>query len=145
MPSIMRCINVISRCATMYRADKMPSKDFSACQHTYVLTICNYPGISQEQLARQIPLNKSNVARTLATLEERGYVERKQCETDKRMILVYPTQKMLDVYPEVKAIANEWNQYLVEDLTEQEKIILHRTLEKVSRRAAAYIKGKEKK
>lgn len=144
MPSIMRCINVISRCASMYRAEKMQSSDFSACQHAYILTICNRPGISQEQLARHIPLNKSNVTRTLAVLEARGYVERRQSETDKRMILVYPTQKMLDVYPTVKAIADDWNEYLVKDLSEEEKILFKRTLRKITRRAAEYVDGKEK-
>ncbi len=128
----------------MYRADKLSDSDFGACQHTYILTICSHPGISQEQLARHIPLNKSNVARTLAGLEEKGYVKRHQSETDKRVTLVYPTQKMLDIYPTVKAIANEWNDYLVEDLTEEEKLIFKRTLAKVSLRAAAYIEGKEK-
>ena len=144
MPSIMRCVNVISRCAAMYRADKMPSKDFSACQHTYILTICHHPGISQEQLARYIPLNKSNVARTLAALEERGYVERRQSETDKRVTLVYPTQKMLKIYPAVKSVADEWNEYLVSDLSEEEKIQFRNTLEKISLRAAAYVESKEK-
>lgn len=144
MPSIMRHINVIGRCAAIFRADKIPDGEISACQHTYVLTICNHPGISQEQLARHIPLNKSNVTRTLAALEKKGYVTRCQSETDKRVTLVYPTQKMHDIYPRIKAVADEWNAYLISDLTEQEKELFQKTLIKISKRAAAYVESKEK-
>ena len=139
MSSIMRSINIISRCGTMYRADKMKSKELAACHHAYVLAICHHPGISQEQLARHICINKSNVTRTLSTLEEQGFVERHHSETDKRVILVYPTEKMRDIYPKVREIAHEWNDYLSADLTEEERELFQKTLEKISTRAQAYI------
>ena len=139
MSSIMRSVNIISRCGTMYRADNMKSTELAACHHAYVLSICHHPGISQEQLARHICINKSNVTRTLATLEEQGFVERRHSETDKRVILVYPTEKMLAIHPAVKKIANEWNEYLSADLTDEERELFQKTLEKISARAQAYI------
>ena len=139
MSSIMRSINIISRCGTMYRADNMKSAELAACHHAYVLSICHHPGISQEQLSRHICINKSNVTRTLATLEEQGFVERRHSETDKRVILVYPTEKMLAILPAVKKIANEWNEYLSADLTEEERELFQKTLEKISARAQTYI------
>ncbi len=143
MPSIMRSINIISRCGTMYRADKLSHSELAACHHMYVLALCRHPGMSQEQLARHICLNKSNVTRSLATLEEHGFVERRQSESDKRVTLVYPTQKMLDIYPEVKAVASDWNAYLSADLTEEERKLFQKTLEKISARAQTYIDSKE--
>lgn len=139
MPSIMRSVNIISRCGAMYRADKMPNTEISACHHMYVLSICRHPGISQEQLARHICLNKSNVTRSLATLEENGFVERRQSDADKRVTLVYPTKKMLALYPKVKEIADSWNEYLSADLTEEERELFQKTLEKISKRAQTYI------
>ena len=144
MSTIMRSINIISRCGTMYRAEKMQDAEISACHHMYVMTICHHPGISQEQLARHICLNKSNVTRSLATLEEHGFVTRKQSESDKRVTLVYPTQKMLDIYPRVKEVSQEWNDYLSSDLTDEERALFQKTLEKISQRAQSYINSKEK-
>ncbi len=143
MPSIMRSINIISRCGTMYRADKLDDTELTACHHAYVLAIANHPGISQEALARHICLNKSNVTRTLTYLEDHGFVERHQSETDKRVTLVYPTEKMLAAYQKVKRLANEWNDYLSADLTEEERALFQRTLEKISLRAQTYIDNKE--
>ena len=139
MSSIMRSVNIISRCGTMYRADNMKSAELAACHHAYVLSICHHPGISQEQLARHICINKSNVTRTLATLEEQGLVKRCHSDTDKRVILVYPTEKMLSLLPKVKTIADKWNEYLSSDLTDEERELFQKTLEKISARAQAYI------
>ncbi len=143
MPSIMRSINIISRCGTMYRADKLDDAELTALHHAYVLTISHHPGISQEALARHICLNKSNVTRTLTYLEEHGFVERHQSESDKRVTLVYPTGKMRTAYEKVSAVAREWNDYLSADLTEEERALFQRTLEKISARAQTYIDNKE--
>ena len=85
MPTIMRQINVISRCEGLYRTDKLRGAELGACHHSYVLAVCRTPGISQEELARSICINKSNVTRHLAYLEEHGYVERRQSESDRRV------------------------------------------------------------
>ena len=47
MPTIMRQINIISRCAGLYRTDKLRGAELGACHHSYVLAICRTPGISQ--------------------------------------------------------------------------------------------------
>ena len=101
MPTIMRQINVISRCEGIYRTDRMRGAELGACHHSYILAICRHPGISQEELARHICINKSSVTRHLSHLEEHGYVERKQSTADKRVTLVYPTQKMLEQFRSV--------------------------------------------
>ncbi len=145
MPSIMRSINIVSRCAAAYRADKLQDTELSACHHAYVLSICHHPGISQEALARHICLNKSNVTRTLAYLEEHGYVSRRQSETDKRVTLVYPTEKMQARLPEMRKLASDWNAFLTKDLTPEEEALFRATLEKISLRAESYLDGEGEK
>ena len=90
-------------------------------QHTYILKLCNNPGISQEQLSRMLYVNKSTVTRQLALLEQGGFVTRKPGSADKRTMLVYPTAKAEAVYPKVKTAAQAWNDKLTEGLTEQER------------------------
>ena len=139
MSSIMRSVNIISRCGAMYRADKMKSHELAACHHSYVLAIYHNPGISQEQLARHICINKSNVTRQLAYLEKCGYVERRQSDKDKRMILVYPTQKAFDAMPLIHDIIRDWNAYLTEELTSEERDMLEGLLAVLANRAKRYV------
>ena len=74
MPTLMRQINVVSRCGARYRAEEFKRFGLSAPHHSYILNICKNPGISQEQLAEHICVDKSNVTRQLALLEELGQI-----------------------------------------------------------------------
>lgn len=143
MPTIMRQINLISRCEGLYRTDKLRGAELGACHHSYVLAICRNPGISQEELARHICINKSGVTRHLAYLEEHGYVSRIHSESDKRVTLVYPTDKMRQVFPDVKRIVEEWNEYLTAGLTEAELAQFRALLERLALRAKKYSDDRE--
>ncbi len=139
MPGFMKNINQIARCAEQYRAERLAPFGLSGCQYSYILNICRTPGISQEQLARQICVNKSNVARQLAQLEEAGFVRREPGERDRRITAVYPTQKAIQVCPRVQAVLGEWSRYITAELTEAEAEAVYTALEKMRRRAGDYL------
>ena len=63
MTTLMRQINVISRCAASYRGEKFKDLKLCAAHHSYIINICKKPGISQEELVRHICVDKSNLAR----------------------------------------------------------------------------------
>ncbi len=143
MTSIMRHINMLSRAQNVYRADKLQQPGLSPGQHSYVLAVCHHPGMSQEELARHLCINKSNVARALASLEENDYVERRPDERDRRQFRIYPTARMLSLLPAVQVIVEDWNDYLTEGLSQEEMTAFRATLEKISQRARQYVGGKE--
>ena len=75
--------------------------------------------------------------------DTRSYtVERKPSKTDKRAIQVFPTQKMLDIFPQIKQIVIDWNNYLTKDFSDDEMEIFQSVLEKISERAKNYIENK---
>ena len=101
--------------------------------------ICANPGISQDKLAQLICINKSNVARQIAVLEEDGFVTRTASATDKRIMELYPTQKTLDLLPQIQKILQCWESLLTQDLTEEECRIVAEALVKMKSRASAYM------
>ncbi|NLW74036.1 MAG: MarR family transcriptional regulator [Clostridiales bacterium] len=135
MPSFMRKISIISRCAMMYRAEKLKDTGLGGVHLSYILALCRHPGMSQEQIARHIYINKSNVTRHLAQLEQKGFVERRQNEKDRREQLVYPTQKAYDVLPELTALIRDWNEYLTEGFSDEEMEQFNAMLDRIARRA----------
>ena len=143
MPGLMRMINVLSRCYTMYRGDRLRDQELNTGFYNYVLPIHFHPGMSQEQLARHVCLDKCNVTRHLAKLEESGYVERRPGEADKRVTLVYPTDKLEEMVPVIRGISEEWTDYLLEGLSEEEVEQLKTTLLKIARRAKEYVNSKD--
>lgn len=138
MISLMKNINITSRCANQYRNEKLAGSGLNGCQYTYILHICHNPGISQDKLAHLIYINKSNVTRQLIPLEDNGYIVRKAGSTDKRIVEVYPTQKSLDILPRVISVLHEWNKFLTEDFTDEEKETIISLLERITVKAMSY-------
>lgn len=135
MESLMKYISRTSRCANLFRGDKV--EGLGGYQHIYILKICKHPGISQEQLAQMIYINKSNVTRQLSMLEQNGYITRKPCEKDRRIMEVYPTKKALEIYPQVQRISKDWNNGLIAEFSEEEQALLLSMMERVMNRAIA--------
>ena len=135
MPAIMRKMNVITRCGGQYRTARLKNDELGSQHHSIVLAVCNHPGLSQDQLARHLCLNKSTVARALNYLEEKGYVTRTPSESDRRVLLVEPTEKMQAAYPEVRQFTRDWNEQLAEGINADELALFFDILERMERRA----------
>ena len=141
MHPFMRQINIISRCATMYRDRALSDTGLAGCHTPYILALYRIPGCTQEELARDLNVNKSSVARQLAVLEERGFIRREPAPGDRRSQLVYPTQKALDLQPRIRQVLREWKAYLTGELTPQEQEVLSGLICRVADRAERYVKG----
>ena len=128
MSQIIRDITEIARCGAQYRTEALAPMGLKACHASYLLEICAHPGISQDKLAARICINKSNVARQTAALEEDGFILRTPCEQDKRIMQLYPTEKTLELLPEISRILSRWEDCLTADIREEERQILTRVL-----------------
>jgi len=139
MPELMHHITHVARCAALYRQEELASLGLKSCHASYLDAICTCPGITQDQLARRIFINKSNVARQLVILEEDGFVERRPSPDDKRAIQVFPTQKARDCLPRIAEIFRLWESFVAQDLSEEERECLVTMLEKMKARSADWM------
>ena len=142
MPAITRDMMEIARVTTQYRSEKLAPMGLKSCHSSYLLAISNHPGISQDQLAQMICINKSNVARQVVVLEDTGFITRSPSPKDKRVMQLYPTEKTMEVLPQIRQVNRFWQEYLTEDLTQQELEILETLLRRIQARAAAWTEEK---
>lgn len=133
--SLMRNLNIITRCATLYRDEALRDCGVTGYQTPYFPEICRNPGISQDQLAQSLHVNKSSVTRQLALLEENGFITRQRNESDRRAIEVYPTEKMLLTLPVVRESFKSWHEMITVGLTEEELHTLEDLAERLAQRA----------
>ncbi len=59
----------------------------------FMLYIADHEGCSQKDLAETYYLESCTLSSVLANMEERGFIERKQSEKDKRSYRIYTTPK----------------------------------------------------
>ena len=141
MSQIIKDMTEITRCGVDYRSEKLAPLGLKACHASYLMEICAEPGISQDRLAGRICINKSNVARQVAILEENGFVSRCSCTEDKRVMKLYPTEKTLELLPQIKDIMDRWENCLTHDLTEDELDTLSALLARMKSRASAWMEA----
>ncbi len=139
MSDIMHNITDIARCAAQFRSEELAPLGLKSCHASYLCVICSNPGITQDQLARKIFINKSNVARQLAILEEEGFVQRRSSPEDRRAMQVFPTQKALACLPKIDHIFETWETLVSQDLTEEEQQQISNILDKVKVRAGQWM------
>ena len=84
-------------------------------------------------LAKRICFNKSNIARQIVVLEEGGFVLRK------RVMELYPTEKTLELMPQIRQVLGDWRSYLMEGLTAEEMAVLDKALTSMRSRAEAWM------
>ena len=89
--------------------------------HLFILCVCDNEGITQDQLAEKLLLNKSTVARALSALEKQGFIYKTLNAKDKRIFNVYPTVKSQQIFPEILHIIGELNQKLLLNFSSQQK------------------------
>lgn len=137
----MRQIAITYRCAMRFRENELNDTGLAGCHTPYLTTLYRQPGISQEEMARQMSVNKSSVARQLAVLEEKGYVRREPSPADRRLLLVFPTEKALEVKERLYRCYHDWSSYLTQDFTDEEQQLLSELMVRIAQRAEDYVKG----
>ena len=142
MSQIIRDIIEIARISVQYRGDQLAPMGLKSCHASYLTEICAKPGISQDGLARIICLNKSNVARQAAILEEDGFIIRKPSAADKRVVELYPTEKTLELMPQISQVLKSWETRIADSLTKEERQSLSDLLAKMKDRATEYMEDR---
>jgi DNA-binding MarR family transcriptional regulator len=141
MSQIIRDITEITRCGVQYRTDTLAPLELKACHASYLRQICAEPGISQDKLAERICINKSNVARQAAALEEGGFIIRTPSTEDKRVMGLFPTEKTLALLPRLNAILDAWEECLTGGIDPRKLEITARVLEQMRQRASAWLES----
>ena len=143
MAKFMKMLNNISRSQAIYRSSKITADDLQSGHYAYALAICREPGRSQEELAKDLCVNKSTVARNLNYLQEKGYILREAIPRDKRQFSVFPTEKMLKILPEIKSASADWMELLSDGISKDELNIFDSVLSRMETKAREITENQE--
>lgn len=131
MTPFSNAVNALERWLRHRRRAYMEPLGLKGIHARLVMAICRTPGCSQDRLAKRMYFDKSTIARQLELMENMGLVERKASQKDKRVLCVYPTEKMQEFQPGLEQAMEEWEDELLRVLTSEEKELLMSLLEKV--------------
>lgn len=135
MDHITKLISMIERTHLQYRNAAFQQLGIKGYQYSYLIQICRCPGISQEQLTKQIHLDKSNVARSLAQLEEAGFLTRQADPSDQRRWQIFPTEKATAILPAILETLSKQRAFMLEPFTDEEQLQFQKYLRLLYERA----------
>lgn len=136
---MLKQIGIIERCAILYRNQAFKEIGLNGCSHSYIINVCRFPGITQDMIAKNVHVNKSNVTRNLALLEELGYIYREESTVDKRSTLVYPTEKAIEILPKVYEILHKFDSAVTSVFSEEEKALINERLTVAAQKALSLV------
>jgi DNA-binding MarR family transcriptional regulator len=90
------------------------------------------PGMSQQELAKTLGMHASHMVGIVDELEDRGLLERKPSEADRRVYALHLTQKGLQSLSSIGGVAREHSHSLLAALTESQQAQLAELLEAIA-------------
>lgn len=94
------------------------------------------PGISQNDLAENLAMKKSAVAKLVKSLEKQGCLERERVPGDRRMNAITLTSKGHAMIASIRELSMPLNEEIVEGIAEDDLEAFFRVLEKLHNRLA---------
>ena len=148
MNGIMKYISRIYRTSGVIYNNRLRDDGLNQCQHPYIFTYLSGTGYFPGKVGAR-NLRQPQQRHPSAGDDGEGLIVRKQDEQDRRIWRVYPTERMEQLLlPRARQVMREWNEYLLEPLTQEEREILESAMEKITARAneAAQetLRGKER-
>lgn len=139
--SLTKLTNSIYRCTQIYIDKKLEKFRLTTGSYPYLLVLNANEGISQNDISRELNVDKAMSARTIKKLIEFEYVRKEQNVEDTRAYKLYITDKGKAIIPEIIKITDAWANILTEGNENKEFETSIRLLEKVLNNAEKYKKA----
>jgi len=96
----------------------------SAAQWRLLVRLVKEEGVAQARLAELLEIEPISVSRLLDRMEEGGWIERRQDASDRRVRMIFPTDKSREAFAAIKSVAGEVYDLALAGLSEKEKLTL---------------------
>lgn len=107
---------VINRRSQAYVTEICRPWDLSYSEHIILMSLYTRSGCQQNELCKAIKADKALVARCVKTLEEKGFLCRRQSELDRRVKYIYLTEKAWSLQETMEIILKKWVEALVQGI-----------------------------
>lgn len=100
-------------------------------QNLIMMLLWEQDGLNQNAIAERLKKDKTNIARMVLNLEQKGFIHRVCGEDDKRSLRVYLTDEGRELGNEIIPISEEFNQLVCQGISNEEMDQVRRVLLKI--------------
>lgn len=128
--SIGRDVSHLFRSIRNFMGRQLEPYGIGDAQFPFLMLLLHEDGISQEYLATALKCDRATSARSIARLEDTGYVRRVVDPDDKRAYKVFLTEQGHDMGQIVWSVSSDLNDMLLEGFTDEEKLAFRNMIQK---------------
>lgn len=133
--------SIIHRYSRVYMSKLLMEYNIPGRAVPYFMEICAHPGISQEQIAKNLKIDKGAVARIVKAMLDAGILERRHNPDDKREYQLYPTEKMKELNKKNEEAREKLEKVLTEGMSEEEIQMCSMLLKKMAENLVNAVSG----
>ncbi|MBQ5991505.1 MULTISPECIES: MarR family winged helix-turn-helix transcriptional regulator [Bacteria] len=128
-------ISVLMRQLNLFFGHELSDVEITASELMYLSQLYNRDGLTQEEMAAVITVDKAATTRTIQGMEKKGLVRREAHEENYRAKRVYLTDKAKNAEPRIRELQKKWVDFITQDMTQKEAEVFAAQLKKMSQRA----------
>lgn len=134
--ALIKYVNTISRITQSYTDEAMVKLNLTSGTYPFLLVLYRKEGINQNEISRELNVDKAMSARSIKKLIDLQYIEKKEDEKDSRAYKLYLTEKGRAIVPEIKKEIQQWIKIITTDLSKDEAVLLEELLSRVLGKAS---------
>lgn len=145
MKKISRLISVIHRHGMRFFDWSLADTEIGPGQQFFLVCIYENQGISMQKLAKIGHFDKGTVTKAVKKMEDQGYLRREPDVCDKRVQHLFTTREAEPALQMIFDLRGQWNEILLQNLSEEEIRQAELLLTKISDNAYSYIQNRRLK
>lgn len=131
---LLQKINTIYRSAQKYATRELSKNDISAIEAAILTKICN-SSAPQDEISKEIGVDKAYISRILAKMEEKNFILKKNSQKDKRIREIEITKLGKEKLNIRQQILVKWCEETFGDISLKELNLLTEAIEIISNKA----------
>lgn len=131
-------ISLLNRHGMCFMNSYMGDWGLSSGEHVYLFYLYNNDGSSQDEISKNLEIDKGTTARAIKKLEDKGFVYRRDDEKDKRLKRVFLKQRAFDIRKDMQMLSEKWKDTLVYDFDDKEIEVMEILIKKLVNNASNY-------
>ncbi len=120
MFDIIRTIGAVTRTIQIDSNNHFKELGLNNNLFIYIIRVCEKPGMFLGQLADNVQIDRTTAFRTIKKLATLGYFELKKDAVNQKIKRVYPTEKAMDIYPQLHEYEQKQSDFLLSNLSTEE-------------------------
>ena len=121
MDTIEQNFAVICRKFNQFLNRELQEVDLTAAELTYLNFLLEQNGMTQDELAKSLCVDKAAVTRMIQRMEKKGIVQRQMDDSDKRANRIYPTEKAYYYQKIIENVRQKWIRIMDVYMTEEQQ------------------------